>query len=167
MTKHLFSFAAAFLLLGAGCVASPALPSDPASPDAPSREAPAPVAGRLDLSGRGLTALPASVLDREELVELDISGNRIGGALPAEIGRLSGLRVLDASGNRMTGVPAEIGRLAQLRLLDLSDNALTGLPHELADLKRLETLDLRGNDVSASDLGVIRAGIPQARILID
>jgi len=156
--KNLAMFAAFLLLLGAGC------PS--AATPVPGTEAPA-ASSRLNLSGQGLTALPSSVLGRTDLQELDVSDNRIGGALPAEIGRLTALRILDASGNAMTGVPAEVGRLSELRRLDLSDNALTGLPHELAGLKNLVTLDLRGNDVSKTDLDIIRAGIPDAEILID
>ena len=166
MTKNLTTLATLVLLLGAGCpsVTPPETASETPAGGAPST---APAAGRLDLSGQGLTALPADVLGRTDLQELDISGNRIGGALPSEIGKLKALRVLDASGNLMTGVPAEIGHLPELRVLDLSDNDLTGLPHELGGLKNLETLDLRGNDISAPDLEVIRAGIPDAEILTD
>ena len=166
--RHIPIVAATLLfLLGAGCAAPSASPNGTAAPDV-GQIAPVTSSSRtLDLSGQGLTSLPSSVLKRTGLQELDISGNRIGGALPSEIGDLKALRVLDASGNLMTGVPAEIGHLPELRSLDLSDNRLTGLPHELAELKKLETLDLRGNDVSAFDLDVIRKGLPNARILTD
>lgn len=164
MDMRTLAAAALLVLLGAGCRASaPPMPETPPGADATNVSA----SKTLDMSGKGLASLPASVLGRTELETLDISANRIVGALPAEIGRLRNLRTLDASGNRMTGVPAEVGQLSALRFLDLSDNELTGLPHELANLKNLETLDLRGNDVSAADLAVIRAGIPQAEILID
>ena len=66
----------------------------------------------------------------------------------------------------MTGVPAEVGQLSKLETLDLSNNQLTGLPHELANLKNLRTLDLRGNSPSQFDLDIIRAGIPNAQILL-
>ena len=164
MTRRIAAIATLLLLLGAGCPA--AVPAGPA-PAEPATETTPTASNRLDLSDRGLTALPKSVLEMTSLHELDVSGNRIGGALPAEIGRLQALRVLDASGNAMTGVPAEIGRLSELRVLDLSENDLTGLPYELANLKKLERLDLRGNDVSAADLDVIRRGIPQATVLVD
>lgn len=166
MRKNLTTLATLLLLLGAGCADTSSVSTEPTS-NGEAAEVTAPVSGRLDLSDQGLTALPKSVLDRTELRELDISGNRIGGALPAEIGKLKALRILDASGNLMTGVPAEIGRLSELRLLDLSDNELIGLPYELANLKKLVTLDLRGNDVSEADLGVIRAGLTTTEILTD
>jgi len=162
---------ASLILMGAGCSAPARVatvgPSDETAPTAESGRA-APASGRtLDLSGKGLTSLPQAALDDPYLVVLDVSDNRIGGALPSEIGKLKALRTLDASGNLMTGVPAEIGHLSELRTLDLSDNRLTGLPYELADLKKLETLDLRGNAVSEADLDVIRAGLTGTAILTD
>lgn len=166
--RHIPIVAASLLfLVGAGCAAPSVSPKGTSTPDAGEVTPVTSSSRTLDLSGQGLTSLPSSVLKRTDLEELDISGNRIGGALPSEIGALKSLRVLDASGNLMTGVPAEIGHLPELRSLDLSDNRLTGLPHELAELKKLETLDLRGNDVSSFDLDVIRKGLPNARILID
>lgn len=115
---------------------------------------------RLDLSNKNLSKLPADVLKKVELEELDISGNQLTGALPAEIRRLKNLRVLDASNNRMTGVPAEIGQLQKLEILDLSDNRITGLPYELGNLKKLKILKLSGNDYSSQDLEKIRQNLP-------
>jgi Leucine-rich repeat (LRR) protein len=60
----------------------------------------------------------------------------------------------------MTGVPAEIGQLFELRILDLSDNELTGLPYELGNLQKLETLDVSGNAYSAMDLDRIINALP-------
>jgi Leucine-rich repeat (LRR) protein len=42
-------------------------------------------------------------------------------------------------------VPAEVGALAPLRVLDLRANLLTSLPASLAELRGLEKLDLRWN----------------------
>lgn len=155
------------LLVGAGC-ASPAAsnpplplgtPVEPAAPPAPAK------GSGLDLSGQGLAELPQYVLDMTGLESLDISNNNLTGALPSEIGRLTNLKVLDASGNQMTGVPAEVGKLRDLRTLDLSNNSLTGLPMELGQLSHLETLDLSGNDIAKQDLDAIRKNIPQAKIV--
>lgn len=162
--RTLLVTAASLIVLGAGCATG--IPAPSAFSDAPSAPAAA-SAGRIDLSGKGLEAFPTEVLGRTDAVELDISDNRLTGAMPAEIRRLSRLKALDASGNRMTGVPAEIGQLSELETLDLSDNLLTGLPHELGTLPKLRFLDLRGNDISLADLEIIRAGLPGTEILTD
>ena len=124
-----------------------------------------PAATRLDLGKSGLNSVPSYVFDRTELEELILSDNHLTGALPAEIRRLRNLRVLDASGNEMTGVPAEIGQLSALQDLDLSENKLTGLPLELGNLRDLRRLDLRGNIRSKQDLDAIRANLKNTGIL--
>ena len=44
---------------------------------------------------------------------------------------------------RLVGLPAEIGGLAELRLIDLRGNPLTSLPRTMLEMTRLEKLDLR------------------------
>lgn len=114
----------------------------------------------LDLSNKSLTAVPVYVFDLTGLKELNISKNRIGGAIQAEIRKLEKLEVLNASNNVMTGVPAEIGQLKNLRILNLSNNKLTGLPNELGNLNNLQVLDLSGNDYSKQDLDIIKQKLP-------
>ena len=120
----------------------------------------------LDLSNQNLEKLPADVLSRTNLEELDISNNNLSGALPAEIRFLQNLKVLKASNNKMTGVPAEVGQLSKLEILDLSYNQLTGLPYELGNLKNLKILNLSGNDYAEQDLEVIKKGIPNSTEII-
>ncbi len=60
----------------------------------------------------------------------------------------------------MTGVPAEVGQLQNLEVLDLSNNKLTGLPYELGNLKNLKTLNISGNDYSQLDLDTITKKLP-------
>jgi Leucine-rich repeat (LRR) protein len=60
----------------------------------------------------------------------------------------------------MTGVPAEIGQLLKLEVLDLSNNQLTGLPNELGNLKNLKTFNISGNKYSEQDLQGIIARLP-------
>lgn len=114
----------------------------------------------LDLSGQNLEKLPSSVLSKTNLEELDISDNKLSGALPSEIRQLKNLKVLNVSNNDMTGVPAEIGQLSKLEVLNLSNNRLTGLPYELGNLKNLKVLDLSGNNYSQQDLEIIRRELP-------
>jgi Leucine-rich repeat (LRR) protein len=126
--------------------------------------APAATSTALDLSNRGLKKVSMDVFDMTGLVELDLSGNELEGALPSELGRLVNLKILDASHNKMTGVPAEIGRLTSLETLDLSDNQLTGLPMELGNLKQLKVLDLSGNPYSEQDLAKIEKELTNTEI---
>ncbi len=93
-------------------------------------------------------------------IELNVSHNKLTGAIQSQIGQLVNLKILNASDNQMTGVPAEVGRLQNLEVLDLSNNQLTGLPNELGNLKNLKTLNLSGNNYSVQDLDGIRAKLP-------
>jgi Leucine-rich repeat (LRR) protein len=114
----------------------------------------------LDLSNQRLTKTPSSLFSQTDLEELNLSGNELTGALPAEVRQLTLLRVLNLSRNAFTGVPAEIGQLKQLEILDLSYNDLTGLPHELGNLTRLKTLNLKGTNYSTEDLAIIKKTLP-------
>lgn len=150
---------AAFVLLGSGCSIN--APQTETPPSKTGTSPSAPIAGtRMDLSGQGLTKLPASVFASSGLEELDVSDNSMTGALPSEIGSLRGLKRLYASNNRFTGIPAEIGKLENLEVIDFSYNGITGMPYELGNLENLRLLDLRGNDVSQTDLKIIRDALP-------
>ncbi|MFA5945379.1 MAG: leucine-rich repeat domain-containing protein [Patescibacteria group bacterium] len=120
---------------------------------------------KMDLSGSGLDKVPSNIFDRTDLTELNLSRNNLTGALPSQIGQLKNLRILNASGNKMTGVPSEIGQLSKLEELDFSNNQLTGLPNELGNLANLRRLDLRGNAISKPDLDGIRSKLSNLEIL--
>ena len=82
--------------------------------------------------------------------ELELDEHGLNGSIPAELGNLANLRILELNGgflNGLTGeIPAELGNLANLTTLDLSDNDLTGeIPAELGNLTNLTTLNLWGN----------------------
>lgn len=106
----------------------------------------------LDLSGRGLTAIPMDVFSRVDLTRLNLSKNRLTGAPQSQVRQLKNLVSLDLSDNSLTGVPAELGQLSRLEVLNLSNNQLTGLPMELGNLTQLRTLDVSGNPYSSQDL---------------
>ncbi|MHB8831236.1 MAG: leucine-rich repeat domain-containing protein [Patescibacteria group bacterium] len=151
-------------LLGAGCTADYVGTTNQTNvPNVPTQVN---NAKKLDLSNKGLEKIPANIFDQQNLEELNVSNNRLTGAIQAEIRKLKNLRVLNASNNQMTGVPAEVGQLQNLEVLDLSNNQLTGLPNELANLKKLKTLNLSGNKYSAQDLEVIRRALPNVNYIL-
>ena len=72
----------------------------------------------LNLSNQGLTKIPDNVFNQTNLEELNVSHNSLTGAIQSQIGQLKILKVLNASYNKMTGVPAEVGQLSNLQVLD-------------------------------------------------
>ncbi|CAL4982453.1 unnamed protein product [Urochloa decumbens] len=82
---------------------------------------------------------------------LDVSNNDFQGSIPAAIGDLVQLNVLNMSHNSLTGPIPNLGNLTQLEALDLSSNGLSGeIPRELASLNFLTTLDLSNNKLVGS-----------------
>lgn len=133
---------------------------EPPTEEPPVKEVSITSGKNIDLSGKGLTKVPESVFRETSATSLDLSHNKLGGALQAEVRHLENLEVLNLSDNNLTGVPAEVGQLSKLRVLDLSNNPITGLPYEIGNLKNLEVLDLRGTQYATSDLEIIKEGLP-------
>ncbi len=75
------------------------------------------------------------------ITAIDLSDNRLAGALPPRIGNLVHLEKLDLSGNELAGpIPPELGNLPGLSTLYLAGNKLTGcIP---ASLRQIENNDL-------------------------
>ncbi|KAH0470989.1 hypothetical protein IEQ34_000712 [Dendrobium chrysotoxum] len=80
---------------------------------------------------------------------IDLSNNNFDGEIPAVIGNLVSLYLLNISGNALTGpIPHQLGKLTQLESLDLSKNHLSGeIPLELASLSFLSMLNLSYNNL--------------------
>ncbi|GAY35366.1 hypothetical protein CUMW_278350 [Citrus unshiu] len=81
---------------------------------------------------------------------LDLSSNKLGGAIPEEIMDLVGLIALNLSRNNLTGpITPKIGELTSLDFLDLSRNLFSGsIPSSLSQLSGLGVLDLSYNNLS-------------------
>jgi len=139
-------------------VSSPAPANNQSGTDKPADQ---PSAKRtLNLSGQQLVKVPDYVFKETSLEGLNLSNNKLTGAIQAEIRQLKLLKILDLSDNQLTGVPAEVGQLADLEVLDLSNNQLTGLPYELGNLSKLKVLDISGNNYAEADLAIIKSKLP-------
>ena len=113
----------------------------------------------------------ASTNSGGRVARLELFNNQLTGSIPAELGDLTNLQMLNLDNNQLTGsIPTELGDLTNLEVLGLYNNQLTGsIPAELGGLSNLERLWLSGNeltgcvpaglrDVASNDLGEL--GLP-------
>lgn len=107
--------------------------------------------------------LPASLGELENLKVLELSFNNISGALPESLGNLKNLEILAFNGNNLSGaVPAALGKLGNLKQLHLSSNQLNGiLPETLGNLKNIEIFNVFENNLS----GNLPSGLAHCRHL--
>ena len=86
------------------------------------------------------------------VTELHLDGNQLSGAIPAALGNLTSLQILDLCGNELSGaIPAALGDLTNLQILELYDTDLSGaIPAALGDLTNLRILYLWGNGLSGA-----------------
>jgi len=99
----------------------------------------------LDLSGEGITELPAEIGQLTNLTTLDLRSNQLT-ELPAEIGQLTNLTTLHLQHNQLA--LARVGQLTKLTHLDLGNNRLTELRPEFGQLTELTELFLDGNQLT-------------------
>uniref|UniRef100_G3N7V5 Leucine rich repeat containing 2 n=2 Tax=Gasterosteus aculeatus aculeatus TaxID=481459 RepID=G3N7V5_GASAC len=102
----------------------------------------------LNLSYNRLSTVPPELGHCEDLRRLELTGNRDLSELPFELSSLKHLEHLDVAENRFASVPVCALRMSGLRLLDLSNNRLTDLPQDMDRLEQLVTLLLHRNNVS-------------------
>ncbi|CAN0907876.1 Receptor kinase-like protein Xa21 [Linum grandiflorum] len=119
----------------------------------------------LDVSGNKLTgAIPRQIFSLSSLSGgLCLSRNSFVGELPGEIGNLENLEVLDLSYNNLTGgIPISIGDCKTLKTLFLQSNSFDGeIPSALASIKDMERLDLSMNKFT----GEIPSGLQRIQAL--
>ena len=99
----------------------------------------------------GVEAALEPLANLEGLRKLDLSANRLTGALPTSNSILNtDISYLSLGGNPLSGgVPPALGHLTDLTFLNLSRCGLSGaLPDSLYDLTDVVTLDLSRNDLS-------------------
>ena len=106
----------------------------------------------ISVTGSPDGTLPAELGDLTELRVLNLWTNGLTGRIPPELGRLSKIEILALGANLLTGeIPGSLGDLPNLRSLALTKNALTGeIPAALANLPALASLTLSANDLTGS-----------------
>uniref|UniRef100_A0A803LBI8 Protein kinase domain-containing protein n=2 Tax=Chenopodium quinoa TaxID=63459 RepID=A0A803LBI8_CHEQI len=87
---------------------------------------------------------PAKALN---LVELDVSGNKLTGIIPEDFGKLQKLEILKLSQNQFHGtIPPSIAQLTSLKSLSLFMNRFSGsLPTEMGLHSELEGIEVSDN----------------------
>ncbi|PKA84401.1 leucine rich repeat (LRR) protein [Ulvibacter sp. MAR_2010_11] len=107
--------------------------------------------------------IPASLGDLEALTVLEMSFNKLSGKLPASLGNLSNLEILAFNGNNLKGsIPESFENLKNLKQLHLSSNKLSGtIPNTLGDLDNLEVFNVFDNNL----VGDIPSGLANHRSL--
>ena len=117
----------------------------------------------LDLSNNAISEIPSALGRCENLTTLLLEDNALAGILPDPITRLTRLRVLRLSGNKLTSI-RNIERLIALEVLAVERNPLRALPPEVGSLERLELLLLRG--CSLTELSPAACVLPALRKLV-
>ncbi|XP_078620301.1 uncharacterized protein LOC144887164 [Branchiostoma floridae x Branchiostoma japonicum] len=97
----------------------------------------------IELSGKGLTSVPAEVFDATDIERLVLSENRLT-SIPEEIGQLQKLRELELANNLLTQLPQAITTLPNLQHINVSGNKLETLPDGISRLQLHELL-IRNN----------------------
>jgi len=96
--------------------------------------------------------IPAEMGGLSNLEILDLQNNQLTNSIPDEFGNLDNLIYLDLSLNQLNGsIPPEFESLSNLTDLKLSDNQLSSnIPPEIANLHTLEYLSLSNNQFSGN-----------------
>jgi len=118
----------------------------------------------LDLSNQKLKKIPDYVFSLVDLTGLWLICNELD-LIPGEIKKLTKLKELNLSANRITRIPEEIcSYLLGLEYLDLSENKLTRIPDEMGKFPLSSEINLWRNSFSEEEQKRICELFPNRRI---
>ena len=84
------------------------------------------------------------------LRDLKLANNNLEGALPSSFSNLEHLEILDLRGNKVSELPADMDRVSRLRILNIAENAFVALPFEILAKLPLTELVARGNKLAGT-----------------
>lgn len=85
--------------------------------------------------------------------------------IPDEISQFNGLKVITLFNNNIEQLPASIDQLADLQKLYVDINPIPTLLPSISSLKMLDTLGVAKTQISESEIGQIKALLPNCKIL--
>ena len=85
--------------------------------------------------------------------------------IPDEIGQFQGLKVLTLLNNNIDQLPASIVQLVNLQKLYVDINPISTLMPSISSLNMLDTLGIAKTQISESEIGQIKALLPNCKIL--
>ncbi|KAK2373544.1 putative LRR receptor serine/threonine-protein kinase [Trifolium repens] len=96
--------------------------------------------------------IPAELGHLVDLILLDMSYNHFEGIIPPTFGKFQKLQGLGLTGNKLSGdIPPFIGNLSQLFALDLKHNMFKGdIPLSIGNCKQLQYLELSHNKLTGT-----------------
>ncbi|KAK7306677.1 hypothetical protein VNO77_44629 [Canavalia gladiata] len=111
-----------------------------------------PSLSRLVLKKNNLTGSLPDFESNLNLTYVDISHNKISGAIPPSLANCTNLMEIHLSMNKFTGlIPSELGKLWHLLVLDLAHNNLEGpLPSHLSNCISMDRFDVGFNVLNGS-----------------
>jgi Secretion system C-terminal sorting domain/Leucine Rich Repeat len=98
------------------------------------------------------SVIPANIGNLNKLELLDLSRNQFSGTLPLSMGGMSEMVDLELWNNQLTGqIPTELGNLSKMEILRLQDNLLNGsIPPALGSLASLKDMNLGTNQLTGT-----------------
>ena len=120
----------------------------------------------LAITKSPLDSLPPSITGLPELEKLILKDCGIE-HFPGGMERMGKLEVLALDNNKIEEMPRSIGKLRDLRYLSLKGNLLESLPQSISGCTSLKRLDIRNNYFSAYQIDILKALLPDTKILHD